>query len=149
MDCYKILEIEKTNDEKIIKKAYSKLLKVYSPEKDPEGFQKLRKENIKQLLIICICFMVVFGIMSLDKSVLNRTASIKNEISKITSDSEKDKNTLGSYRGIIYKLTFKLLNIVKFLNSTLSILTIVSLLITIRYIIPFSYIISYRRLSIF
>ena len=72
-------------------------------------FWKFFKENIKQLLIICMCFMVIFAIMSLDKTVLNRTASIKNEISKIASDSEEDKNTLGSYRGIIYKLTFKLL----------------------------------------
>ncbi|WEK55273.1 MAG: tetratricopeptide repeat protein [Candidatus Cohnella colombiensis] len=42
MDCFAILNIEPTTDLKEIKRAYTKLLKVYSPEVDQEGFQKLR-----------------------------------------------------------------------------------------------------------
>lgn len=42
MDCYKVLGIEPTREIKAIKKAYSKLLPVYNPERDPEGFQVLR-----------------------------------------------------------------------------------------------------------
>lgn len=42
MDCYKILGIEPTRDLKEIKRAYSKLLPLNNPEKDPEGFQALR-----------------------------------------------------------------------------------------------------------
>lgn len=42
MDCYEILGISPTKDVKEIRKAYSKLLTQYSPEKDPEGFQRLR-----------------------------------------------------------------------------------------------------------
>lgn len=42
MDCFKILQIEETKDVKIIRRAYSKLVKEASPEKDPEGFKLLR-----------------------------------------------------------------------------------------------------------
>ena len=42
MDSFEILGIEKTDDIKEIRRAYSKLLTKYSPEKDPEGFQRLR-----------------------------------------------------------------------------------------------------------
>lgn len=43
MDCFGILGINSTKDAKEIRKAYSKLLTKYSPENDPEGFQKIRK----------------------------------------------------------------------------------------------------------
>lgn len=42
MDCFEILGIEKSKDVKEIRKAYSRMLSKYSPEKDPEGFQRLR-----------------------------------------------------------------------------------------------------------
>jgi tetratricopeptide (TPR) repeat protein len=42
MDCFEILGIEETKDERKIKRAYSKLLVEHSPEKDPEGFKNLR-----------------------------------------------------------------------------------------------------------
>lgn len=42
MDCFNILRIEPTKDEKEIKKAYSKLLPSYHPEQDHEGFMRLR-----------------------------------------------------------------------------------------------------------
>ncbi|TYQ18107.1 UNVERIFIED_CONTAM: Tfp pilus assembly protein PilF [Acetivibrio alkalicellulosi] len=42
MGCYDVLGIEPTKDKKSIKKAYSKQLKIYSPEIDPEGFQNIR-----------------------------------------------------------------------------------------------------------
>ncbi|HEY9060521.1 MAG TPA: tetratricopeptide repeat protein [Pseudobacteroides sp.] len=42
MDCFKVLEINPTNDVKVIKRAYSTKLKVCSPETDPEGFKVLR-----------------------------------------------------------------------------------------------------------
>lgn len=45
---YDILEIEPTDDEREIKKAYTKMLRRYPPEKSPEGFQKIREayENL-------------------------------------------------------------------------------------------------------
>ena len=43
MDCFRILGIEQTRDEREIKKAYLLKLKVTNPEDDPEGFKRLRK----------------------------------------------------------------------------------------------------------
>ncbi|QAA33420.1 J domain-containing protein [Clostridium manihotivorum] len=43
MNSWEILEIEPTEELSVIKKAYAKKLKVYHPEDDPEGFQKLRE----------------------------------------------------------------------------------------------------------
>ncbi|BCN32326.1 J domain-containing protein [Anaeromicropila herbilytica] len=43
MNIWDILEIEQTADRAIIKKAYARKLKIYHPEDDPEGFQKLRE----------------------------------------------------------------------------------------------------------
>ncbi|MNH98973.1 DnaJ domain protein [compost metagenome] len=43
MDIWTILGIESTKDTSAIKKAYAKLLKVYHPEDDPQGYQKLRE----------------------------------------------------------------------------------------------------------
>ena len=38
-----ILEIDENADEAVIKKSYKKLLPVYNPEDDPEGFKRLRE----------------------------------------------------------------------------------------------------------
>lgn len=43
MDCFRILGMEQTKDEREIKKAYLLKLKVTNPEDDPEGFKRLRK----------------------------------------------------------------------------------------------------------
>ncbi|WP_240344357.1 J domain-containing protein [Paenibacillus sp. SYP-B3998] len=43
MTCWIILGIEPTTDISTIKKAYAKKLKIYHPEDDPEGYQKLRE----------------------------------------------------------------------------------------------------------
>lgn len=43
MNWHKILEIPYDSDLKTIKKAYAKLLKIYNPEDDPEGYQRLRE----------------------------------------------------------------------------------------------------------
>ena len=43
MECFLILEIEKTKDEAAIKAAYYKKLKTVNPEDDQEGFMRLRK----------------------------------------------------------------------------------------------------------
>ncbi|MBP3041681.1 hypothetical protein J9303_19765 [Bacillaceae bacterium Marseille-Q3522] len=43
MSAWDILEIEPTNNLAIIKKAYAKKLKIYHPEDDPEGYQRLRE----------------------------------------------------------------------------------------------------------
>ena len=39
---YEILGIDENADEKTIKRAYFKLIRTYSPEKDPERFQEIR-----------------------------------------------------------------------------------------------------------
>lgn len=55
MSIWKTLEIEPTDNITAIKKAYAKLLKVYHPEDDPEGYQRLREafdmaiKNAKQM----------------------------------------------------------------------------------------------------
>lgn len=43
MNYWSILDIEPTVDLKVIKRAYASKLKLYHPEDDPEGFQKLRE----------------------------------------------------------------------------------------------------------
>lgn len=43
MDCFEVLGINPTKDTKEIKRAYSKMLQLHSPESDPEGFQKIRE----------------------------------------------------------------------------------------------------------
>ena len=43
MNIWEILEIEETNDNKIIKRAYAKKLKKTHPEDDPTGFQELKQ----------------------------------------------------------------------------------------------------------
>lgn len=43
MGIWSMLEIEPTNDQRKIKKAYVKQLKIYHPEDDPEGYQRLRE----------------------------------------------------------------------------------------------------------
>lgn len=43
MDIWSILEIEPTTETSIIKKAYAKKLKIFHPEDDPAGYQKLRE----------------------------------------------------------------------------------------------------------
>ena len=42
MTDYEILGIDANADEKTIKKAYFRLIRVHSPEKDPEKFQQIR-----------------------------------------------------------------------------------------------------------
>jgi tetratricopeptide (TPR) repeat protein len=43
MDCWKVLDLEPTDDLRLIKKAYAKKLKIYHPEDDAAGYQKLRE----------------------------------------------------------------------------------------------------------
>lgn len=43
MSIWEVLGIDKTEDDKAIKKAYAKKLRIYHPEEDPEGFQRLRE----------------------------------------------------------------------------------------------------------
>lgn len=43
MNCFDLLEIPYHSDKNTIKKAYSKLVKIYSPEKNPIEYQKLRE----------------------------------------------------------------------------------------------------------
>ena len=43
MSCWSILEIDPTAEVSTIKKAYAKKLKIYHPEDDPEGYQRLRE----------------------------------------------------------------------------------------------------------
>jgi hypothetical protein len=42
MGIWDLLGIERTTDEKAIKRAYAQKLKIYHPEDDPEGFLRLR-----------------------------------------------------------------------------------------------------------
>lgn len=50
MDCFEILGIEPTNNIRIIKKAYSLLLKRYHPEEYPEEFKKIHQAYEEALL---------------------------------------------------------------------------------------------------
>ncbi len=43
LDCWNILGISPSTDKKVIKKAYSALLKQHRPDTDPEGYQQLRE----------------------------------------------------------------------------------------------------------
>lgn len=43
MGIWELLEIEPTSDPSVIKRAYAKKLKIYHPEDDPEGYQRLRE----------------------------------------------------------------------------------------------------------
>ncbi|GKX68556.1 hypothetical protein rsdtw13_38140 [Clostridium sp. TW13] len=49
MDPWEMLGIEPTGEASIIKKAYAKKLKIYHPEDDPEGFQRLRESYDRAL----------------------------------------------------------------------------------------------------
>jgi len=42
LNIWQVLEIKRTNDKKVVKRAYAKLLKLHKPEIDPEGYQLLR-----------------------------------------------------------------------------------------------------------
>ena len=42
MNCWEVLEIEPTTDEREIRRAYAKKLKVTRPDDDPTGYQVLR-----------------------------------------------------------------------------------------------------------
>ena len=42
MNCWKILQITRTTDKKVIKGAYAELLRLYHPEENPEMFQRIR-----------------------------------------------------------------------------------------------------------
>lgn len=42
MDCYKVLGIAENADEKEIKRAYFRLVRQFSPERDPDRFQEIR-----------------------------------------------------------------------------------------------------------
>lgn len=48
MDYHEVLGVPQDADQKTIKRAYFKLVRQYSPEKDPEQFQKIREayENL-------------------------------------------------------------------------------------------------------
>ena len=43
MDCWHILGIAPTRDEAVIKRAYAQLLKKHRPDRDPDGFIRLRE----------------------------------------------------------------------------------------------------------
>ena len=51
MDCWYILQIEPTSDERAIKRAYAKLLKTTRPDDDAEGYQRLREAFDEALAI--------------------------------------------------------------------------------------------------
>ncbi|MHC8388428.1 J domain-containing protein [Pseudomonas sp. MDT2-39-1] len=43
MDCWSVLELPEDADARTIKRSYARLLKIFRPDEDPEGFQRLRE----------------------------------------------------------------------------------------------------------
>ncbi|MEB0047617.1 MULTISPECIES: J domain-containing protein [unclassified Pseudomonas] len=43
MDCWSLLQLPEDTDARSIKRSYARLLKVFRPDEDPEGFQRLRE----------------------------------------------------------------------------------------------------------
>lgn len=58
MDIWEILGIAPTNDEKEIRRAYARKLKIYRPDTHPEEYQNLREafESAKQYAVYSVCF---------------------------------------------------------------------------------------------
>jgi tetratricopeptide (TPR) repeat protein len=52
MDYYAILDIPPTSDQREIKRAYARQLKIHSPETDPEGFRKIRDAYEQAIAIL-------------------------------------------------------------------------------------------------
>ena len=55
IDIWDILEIEPTLEVSLIKKAYSKKLKIFHPEEDPKGYQKLREAYDRAIKYVKNC----------------------------------------------------------------------------------------------
>lgn len=51
MDCWSVLELPDDADARTIKRSYARLLKIFRPDEDPEGFQRLREAYEKALAV--------------------------------------------------------------------------------------------------
>jgi hypothetical protein len=85
MNDWEILGIAPTQDPREIKRAYSRALRIYHPEKDPEGFQRLRAAYER-----LIAYMPNWGIESLGESQENldspRSIQFGKESQEISAD---------------------------------------------------------------
>lgn len=83
MNWWEILQIPYDSDLKTIKKAYAKLLKIYNPEDDPEGYQRLREAYDEAI-----------------KSVKNnnkKESFINDFVETINEETSKIKNNINTY----------------------------------------------------
>ena len=79
---WKILEIEKTKDEEVIRNAYREKLRFVNPEDDQQGFMELRqayeealayaKENVKTVATTTVDGLRVRKEMSTESSAIKR-----------------------------------------------------------------------------
>lgn len=76
---YEILGIDENADEKAIKRAYFKLIRTHSPEKDPERFQEIRaayERLTEEKISPKIVFRSRFRLMiNLRRVCMNRSSS--------------------------------------------------------------------------
>lgn len=104
MDIWSILGIEPTEDIKLIKKAYAKQLKIYHPEDDAEGFQKLREaydaalKYSKQFTNNSKLNTSAYNIIDQDKSendISQNSSKAFNEFED--KNTSKDENSINQY----------------------------------------------------
>lgn len=72
-------------------------------------FRGFFKKNLKQVLIVAIIFLTIFGFFNLNARTNMRLRSFQDEVKKITATDTSQIKSLGSGRGLIYIETVKIL----------------------------------------
>ena len=79
--CWQILEIKSTGDEKAIRRAYAKKLKVTRPDEDPAGYQALRAAFDEALV------QAAYQREYEERAAANRADSLWEEEAELSSES--------------------------------------------------------------